>query len=134
MLPENFLEDLLESIFKIYMCSNISFKNTLDDFNENNKIEIYYDKFSNNESIPIDINIKLQIIHIQTAFILTNMEREIKNRLINVGTNFVVNYSSNNIKPSLFLDSKEYLEDYFSEKDIIIENDAIVYFCTFLQK
>lgn len=134
MLPENFLEDLLESTLKIYMCSNISFQNTLHDFNENNKIEIYYDKFSNNESIPVDINIKLQIIHIQTAFILSNIEGEIKNKLINNSTDFVINYISNNIKPSLFLDSKKYLEDYFSDKDIMIENDAIVYFCTFLQK
>ena len=134
MLPENFLEDLLESIFKIYMCSNISFQNTLDNFNESNKIKIYYDKFNNNESIPLDIKIKLQIIHIQTAFILSNIEGEIKNKLINNSTNFVINYISNNIKPALFLDSKKYLEDYFFDKEIMIENDAIAYFCTFLQK
>ena len=63
-------------------------------------------------------------------------EIKIINEKINYATKMVCNFYDNKIKPPSFLDSKRYLENYFTEKDMLIniKDEAIIYLCVFLEK
>jgi hypothetical protein len=137
MLSEDLKEQLYTNIFDEYNTSNNVFQNTLFDLEESKKIYINYEKFSNDESEPYDININLESIHIQRALINLGLEKELLNKLINLATEMIIDYTYHNKKkPSDFDDYKRYLVNIFTEKDINIKikDEAIIYLATILSK
>ena len=136
MLSEEQKDQLFTNIFNEYNTSNNVFQNTLFELEESKKIKIYYEKFTNKESEPNDINIRLESIHIQRALINLGLKHELLNKLINLATEMIIDYMSNNKKSSSFNENKQNLEDIFTEKDIYITiNDiAVIYLDAILSK
>jgi predicted DNA-binding protein (UPF0251 family) len=136
MAIKNFQDLLFDNIFNEYKSSNTAFKNTLLDLEENKKIKIFYEKFMNDESEPNDININLEVIHIQNGVIKMDIEREEVNYIINDATKKVCNYLTDNKKPSNFEDTKRYLLNMFSENDIIVKitDEAVIYLSAVLEE
>ena len=136
MKIESFNDLLFDNIFIEYKTSNTVFKNTLLDLEENKKIKIFYEKFMNDESEPDDINVNLEVIHIQNGVIKIDTEREVINKVINYATKKVCNYLTDNKKPSNFEDTKRYLLNMFSEKDMIVKitDEAVIYLSAILEE
>ena len=136
MLSEEIKDQLFTNIFNEYNTSNNVFQNTLFDLVENKKIKIDYEKFTNNESEPYDINIKLESIHIQRALINLGLNQELLNKLMILATEMIIDYMNNNKKSSSFNENKKILEDIFTEKDIYItiNDEAVIYLNAILSK
>ena len=137
MSLKNFQDLLFDNIFAEYKTSNTVFKNTLIDLEESKKIKIFYEKFMNDESEPDDINVSLETIHIQNGCLKIDVDREIKNKVINYATNKVCDYlTDNKKKPSNFEDTKRYLVNMFSEKDMLINitDEAVIYLSAVLEE
>lgn len=124
----NEVNEILDEVKRLYYVTNTYLNNVVGTYIEENKIKVLDD------SIMIDDELigEIQVIHLQTAIsqYITKNNKNVNELkvIVHKGTEYVIDYASNNLKPKEFNSSKKYLTDLFEEK---ISEEVIIYFCAF---
>ena len=128
IIEDSEVNEIINEVKRIYYVSNTYLNNIVGTYIEENKIKVLDDSIMYDDEIIGE----LQIIHLQTA-ISSYISKNNKNvnelqKIVNKGTEYVMDYISSKVKPEKYDLAKKYLYNELEEK---LSEEFIIYFCAF---